>query len=207
MIKLYDVELSGNCHKVRLMLSLLGLEYERVPVALNKGEHKTEEFLKLNPLGQVPVLRDGDVVIRDAQAILVYLARRYGGEDWLPAEAESISKVVQWLSSAANEIQHGVAAVRKHFLLNAKIDIEQALQKAYQTLQILDKHLSERSWLECVDAERLAARHRPTIADVACFPYVALAPDGKISLEPYPHVVSWIDRMKQLPGYVGMPGL
>ncbi|NMG08676.1 glutathione S-transferase [Brasilonema sp. UFV-L1] len=123
----YDVELSGNCHKVRLMLSVLGLEYELVPVVLKGGEQKTEEFLKLNPLGQVPVLRDGDVVIRDAQAILVYLARRYGGEDWLPTEAESMSQVVQWLSTAANEIQHGVAALRKHFLLNAQIDFTYAI--------------------------------------------------------------------------------
>jgi glutathione S-transferase len=198
MIKLYDVELSGNCYKVRLMLSLLGLEYERVPIALKKGEHKTEEFLKLNPLGQVPVLRDGDVVIRDAQAILVYLAHRYRSEDWLPTEAEPMSKVVQWLSVAANEIQHGVAAVRKHFLLNAEIDLEQAQKKAHQTLQILDKHLSERFWLEC---------NHPTIADVACFPYIALAPDGKISLELYPHVVGWIERIKQLPGYVDMLGV
>ncbi len=198
MIKLYDVELSGNCHKVRLMLSLLGLEYELVPIALNKGEHKTEEFLKLNPLGQVPVITDDNVVIRDAQAILVYLARGYGGEDWLPAEAEPMSKVIQWLSFAANEIQHGVAAVRLHFLFNAKIDLELAHKKAQQTLEILDKHLSERSWLECA---------RPTIADVACFPYIALAADGKISLEPYPHVVGWIERIKQLPGYVRMPGL
>ena len=198
MIQLYDIELSGNCYKVRLMLSLLGLEYERVPIALNKGEHKTEEFLKLNPLGQVPVLRDGDVVIRDAQAILVYLARGYGGEEWLPTEAEPMSKVVQWLSVAANEIQHGVAALRLHSLFKAKIDLEQAQNKAHQTLQILDKHLSERLWLEC---------NRPTIADVACFPYVALAPDGKISLEPYPQVVGWIERIKQLPGYVDMSGV
>ncbi|MGH2415316.1 MAG: glutathione S-transferase, partial [Microcystaceae cyanobacterium] len=141
--------------------------------------------MKLNPLGQVPVLRDGHLVIRDAQAILVYLARRYGREDWLPTEAEPMSKVVQWLSTAANEIQHGVAAARLHFLFNPKINLELALQKAHQILQILDKHLSERSWLEC---------NRPTIADVACFPYVALASDGKISLEPYPHVVAWIER-------------
>ncbi|KAB8319685.1 glutathione S-transferase [Tolypothrix campylonemoides VB511288] len=207
MIQLYDTKLSGNCYKVRLMLSLLGLEYKCVPIALNKGEHKTEEFLKLNPLGQLPVLRDGDVVIRDAQAILVYLARRYGSEEWLPTQAEPMSRVMQWLSVAANEIQHGVAAVRKHFLLNAEIDLEQAQKKAHQTLQILDKHLSKRLWLECVDAERLAARHHPTIADVACFPYVALAPDGKISLEPYPHVVGWIERIKQLPGYVDMSGV
>lgn len=198
MIKLYDFELSGNCYKIRLMLSLLGLEYERVIIALNKGEHKTEEFLKLNPLGQLPVLKDGDIVIRDSQAILVYLARRYGGEDWLPLEAEPMSQVVQWLSVAGNEIQHGVATVRKHFLLNAKIDLEQAQNKAYQTLQMLDKHLSEHLWLEC---------DRPTIADVACFAYVALAPDGKISLEPYPHVVGWIKRIKQLPGYIEFSGV
>lgn len=198
MIKLYDFELSGNCYKIRLMLSLLGLEYERVVIALNKGEHKTEEFLKLNPLGQLPVLKDGDIVIRDSQAILVYLARRYGGEDWLPLEAEPMSQVVQWLSIAGNEIQHGVATVRKHFLFNAKIDLEQAQNKAYQTLQMLDKHLSEHLWLEC---------DRPTIADVACFAYVALAPDGKISLEPYPHVVGWIERIKQLPGYIELSGV
>lgn len=198
MIKLYDVALSGNCHKGRLMLALLRLEHEIVPVNLKKGEHKSEPFLKLNPLGQVPVLTDDDVVVRDAQAILVYLARRYGGEDWLPVEAEPMSKVVQWLSTAANEIQHSLSAARLYYVFNAKIDLELAQQKAYQILQVLDKHLHERNWLEL---------DRPTIADVACFPYVGLAADGKIALDAYPHVVAWVNRIKQLPGYVGMPGL
>lgn len=198
MIKLYDLTLSGNCYKARLMLSLLRLEHELMPVKLQAGEHKSEAFLKLNPLGQVPVLTDGDVVIRDAQAILVYLARRYGGEDWLPVEAEPMSKIMQWLSTAANEIQHGVAAARLYYLFNAQIDIEQAQQKAYQILQILNQHLQERNWLEC---------DRPTIADIACFPYIGLAQDGKISLEAYPYVNTWIKRIKQLSGYVDMPGL
>lgn len=198
MIKLYDFELSGNCYKGRLMLSILGLEHELVPVDLRSSEQKSPAFLKLNPLGQVPVLTDGDMVIRDAQAILVYLARRYGGEDWLPGSPEPMSKVVQWLSTAANEIQHGLARARRHFLFQAQIDLELADQTAHQILQILDKHLQERDWLEC---------DRPTIADVACFPYVGLAPDGKISLDAYPHVVHWIDRIKKLPGYISMPGL
>ncbi len=194
---LYNHELSGNCHKVRLMLSLLGLEYELVSVDLMKGEHKSPQFMKLNPLGQVPVLLDNDVVIRDAQGILVYLARRYGSE-WLPIEAELMSKVVQWLSIAANEMQHSLAAARKFFLLNAQIDLELAQNRAHEILQIIDKHLAQRQWLEC---------NRPTIADVACFPYVGLAADGKISLEAYPHVIAWRNRIKQLPGYIGMPGL
>ena len=198
MLKLYDAELSGNCHKARLMLSLLRLEHELVPVRLQEGEHKSPQFLEMNPLGQVPVLMDGEVVIRDAQAILVYLARRYGGEDWFPLEAEPMAKVVQWLSTAANDIQHGLSAARLYYLLNAKVDIDQAQKKAHQVLQVLDKHLGERKWLEC---------DRPTIADVACYPYVGLAPDGKVSLEAYPNVIAWIERIKQLPGYISMPGL
>jgi glutathione S-transferase len=180
------------------MLSLLGLEYQLVPINLIKGDHKSPEFLKLNPLGQVPVLTDGDAIVRDAQAILVYLARRYGGEDWLPLEAESMSNVVQWLSTAANEIQHGLAQARRHFLLKAQIDLELANQTAHRILQIMDEHLQQRNWLEC---------DRPIIADIACFPYVGLASEGKISLEAYSQVVAWVDRVKQLPDYVGMPGL
>ena len=206
MVKLYDFAISGNCHKARLMLSLLGLEYELIPVNQQAGEHKSEMFLKLNPLGQVPVLIDGDVVIRDSQAILVYLARRYGGEDWLPVEAEPLSKVMQWLSFAANEIQNSFAAARRHFLLNAQLDVDLAQQKAYQTLQILNAHLSDRQWLECV-SEALAQEVRPTIADIACFPYVGLAADSKISLADYAHINGWSERIKQLPGYVSMPGL
>jgi glutathione S-transferase len=198
MIKLYDFELSGNCYKVRLMLSLLGLEHELVSIDIKSGEQKSPAYLKLNPLGKVPVLTDSDVVIRDSQAILVYLARRYGGDDWLPKSPEQMSKVVQWLSTAASEIQNGLATVRRHFLLNAPIDLESANQTAHHILQIIDEHLQERDWLEC---------DRLTIADIACFPYIGLASDANIDLKPYPHIVAWLDRIKKLPGYISMPGL
>jgi len=198
MIKLYDVALSGNCYKARLMLSLLKLEHELVPVNLQVGEHKSAAFLQLNSLGQVPVLVDGNVVIRDSQAILIYLTRQYGANDWLPTGAEPMSKVMQWLFIAANEIQNSLAAARRHFLINEQLDVDLAHRKAHHILQILNEHLQERQWLEC---------DRPTIADIACFPYVGLAPDGKISLVDYPNVIAWIERIKLLPGYVDMPGL
>lgn len=86
MIRLYEFALSGNCHKVRLMLSLLGLPYESVLVSGANREHKSAAFLAMNPLGQVPVLTDGDLVVRDSQAILVYLASRYGGPTWWPQD-------------------------------------------------------------------------------------------------------------------------
>jgi len=86
MMKLHEVALSGNCHKVRLLLSMLGLSYESVAVDLAAGEHHTPAYLALNPFGEVPTLVDGDVAIRDSQAILVYLASCYGGERWWPQD-------------------------------------------------------------------------------------------------------------------------
>ena len=194
MIKLFDYELSGNCYKVRLMLSLLGLDYELIPVNFLEEEHKLPKILELNPLGQLPILIDDDVVIRDSQ---VYLVRREGGEDWLPLDARQMGKVMQWLSTAANEIYHGPAKARLHFVFKQTVDIKQAYHTAGTVLQVLDKHLQKRNWLEL---------DRPTIADIACYPYIELAPEGKMSLKSYPNVVTWTTRIKQLKGYISMTG-
>lgn len=197
MIKLYGHEISGNSYKVRLMLSLLNLEYEWIKVDLMQGEHKTPEYLAMNPFGQVPLLVDGDIQLADSQAILVYLARQYGGDQWLPMEALPLARVVLWLSTAAGEVRQGPEQARLYHLFGAgtKINIERATQKAELILTQLDQHLSNHDWLEL---------GRSTIADVSVFPYVSLAEDGKISLDTYPHVLEWIDRVKHLPGYVPM---
>jgi glutathione S-transferase len=198
MLKLYDFTLSGNCYKVRLFLSLLGLDYMPINVDLKGGEHKRAPFLQLNPLGQVPVLIDGDVVIRDSQAVLVYLARRYSREDWLPMDAASMGKVTEWLETAAIEIANILAAARRHYLFGANVDIELLEKQAHVLLKLIDAHLAKRPWL---------ALDHPTIADLACFPYIALAGDAKISLEAYPHIGTWMERIKQLPGFIVMPGI
>lgn len=199
MIKLYGHEMSGNSYKVRLLLSLLGLDFEWIKVDLMKGEHKSPEYLALNPFGQVPLLIDSETKLADAQAILVYLARQYGGEDWLPSDALSLAQVIRWLSTAAGEVRQGPENARLYHLFKAtNINIERATQKSEYILTQLDKHLSDRTWLEF---------ERPTIADIAVFPYVALARDGKIDLSPYPNVLAWIDRVKQLPHYIPMAGI
>lgn len=199
MIQLYGHEMSGNSYKVKLLLELLQLDYEWVKVDLMKGEHKSPAYLAMNPFGQVPLLVDGDTILADAQAILVYLARQYGGEGWLPTEAIALAKVVRWLSTTAGEVRQGPEHARLYYLFKVtNINIERAQEKAAQILTQLNQHFSDREWLEC---------DRPTIADVAVFPYVALARDGKIDLDAYPHVLAWIDRIKQLPGFVGMPGI
>ncbi|BAY39698.1 glutathione S-transferase domain protein [Nostoc sp. NIES-2111] len=199
MIKLYGHELSGNSYKAKLMLSVLGLNYEWVKVDLMAGAHKQPDFLALNPFGQVPVLVDGDIVLADAQAILVYLARQYGGESWLPLEAEAMSRVVRWLSTTAGEVRQGPEFARLYHLFKAtSINLERSQQKSEFILTQLNNHLANQEWLEL---------GRPTIADVAVFPYIALAGDGKIDLTPYPNVLTWINRVKNLPGFVGMIGI
>ncbi|GBF79543.1 glutathione S-transferase family protein [Aphanothece sacrum] len=199
MIKLYGHELSGNSYKVKLLLCLLKLDFEWIKVDLMQGAHKAPEFLQLNPFGQVPVLIDDNQIISDAQAILVYIARQYGGEEWLPLDAVSLSQVVRWLSTTAGEVRQGPENARLYYLFNATtINIERATQKSEFILTQLNNHLKERQWLEF---------ERPTIADIAVFPYVALAADGKIDLAPYPNVLAWIERVKQLSGYVPMLGL
>ncbi|MDX1253241.1 MAG: glutathione S-transferase family protein [Gammaproteobacteria bacterium] len=197
-MKLYDMPLSGNCYKIRLMLSLLGKEYDTVAVDLKRGGHQTPSFLKLNPRGQVPVLEDGDTVIWDSTAILIYLARRYGSESWLPLEAREMAEVTQWLAVAQNEILYGLARARAIILFKRPWDMQQCRETGLAILPVMEQHLQHRHWL---------ALDRPTIADIACYPYVALAPEGGIALDDYPAIRAWIKNIEHLPGYVAMTGI
>lgn len=199
MIKLHGHELSGNSYKVRLLLELLGVPYDWIRVDLMAGEHKQPAFLALNPFGQVPVLEDGGTTLSDAQAILFYLAARQGDGQWLPTDPLEQARVVRWLSTAAGEVRQGPENARLHHLFGVtSISIERANEKAAFILDQLERHLADRQWLEL---------ERPTIADIAVFPYVALAGDGGIDLAPYPNVRAWIGRIQLLPGYVPMAGL
>ena len=197
-MQLHDFELSGNCYRVRLLLALLGHPYERIAVDLRAGEQRTPQYLALNPRGQVPALVDGDVTVWDSQAILVYLARAYGGESWLPIDARGMADVMQWMAVSENEMLTGLARARVMQKFGVPGDIEACRQMGHKILGVMDTHLAAREWLAC---------DRLTIADVACFPYVALAPEGGVALEAYASVGRWIARIKALPGYVGMPGL
>ena len=197
-MKLYDREVSGNSYKIRLLLSLLRLKYDTVSVNSAAGEQKQPWFLKINPRGQIPVLDVDGKHIWDSTAILIYLARRYGGETWLPLDAEGMAEVAQWLAMAQNEILYGLARARAILLFGRKTDLNEAQAAGRNALKVLEQRLQNHDWL---------AFGRPTIADIACYPYVALAEQGNITLAPYPAVLSWMKRIQSLPGFVGMPGL
>lgn len=198
MITLYEFALSGNCHKIRLLLSLLGLPYQSIAVNGTERQHKTDAFLTLNPFGQVPVLTDGDIVIRDSQAILVYLARKYGDEHWLLNDAIALAKVMAWLSTATNEVAIGPGRLRLHFKFGRAINLDESRQVTANLLGILQQHLDNHHWL--------AAEHI-TIADIAVYPYIALAGEGKVTFESYPAVTDWMKRIQALPNYIGMANM
>lgn len=196
---LYDLELSGNCYKVRLFLSLLGQPHQRVAVDFMGGEHKASPLLDKNPFGELPVLEHGEHQFRDSQAILVYLARHYGGDKWLPTtDASEMAEVMQWLMVAENEIARGPGDARLHDLLGYDIDVATARQRAARILNIIEGHLEDRDWLTL---------GRATIADIACFPYIALGHQGGVGLAAYPAIRAWLGRIAALPGFIDMPGL
>lgn len=198
MIQLHDVELSGNCYKVRLFAALAGIPLQTCPVDLAAGEQKGDRFLALNPWAQVPVLVDGNVVLRDSHAILVYLASRSGAQGWWPNDAESQGRIMQWLSASAGEIQSGPASARLVEKFGYDLNKPEALKRSVHTLRLIDGHLERNDWLEL---------NRPTIADCAVFPYVAWAPEGGVGLDPYPAIRAWISRIKSLPGFLPAPGI
>ena len=194
-IVLHGTELSGHTHRVELLLRMLGLRYRYV--VASAAVRSTEEFHRLNPLNQIPVLQDGDLIFADSNAILVYLAKRYApGSQWLPEEPVAAARVQRWLSVAAGEVMYGPAIARMVSQWNFPGDLKRAKQIAALLLRFMNDHLQSRSFL--------AAEH-PTIADLACYSYVAHAPEGGIPLGGYSSVLAWLRRVEALPHFKPIP--
>lgn len=192
-MKLYHHPLSGHSHRVRLFLSLIGAAHELVEIDLLAGEQRSASFLALNPFGQAPVLDDDGVVIADSNAILIYLALKYGKTEWLPINPARAAAVQRWLSMAAGDIAFGPALARKILLFGLRENLDAAVARAHTALQNLEAELATRDWL---------VGSRPTLADVALYGYVARAPEGNVALTPYEGVRGWLDRIEALPGFV-----
>ena len=206
MIKLFDYELSGNCYKVRLLLDILRIPYERIELDFHPDrEHQSPWFLAINPLGQLPVIDADGFVLRDAQAILTYLAARHDPTGrWHPREpATTLGEVSMWLGFAEN-LTATAGAARLHDTLFYAVDVDKCRAEAHRLFRVLDEHLwfaeqQGQSWLCRPD--------HPTIADLACFPYVMLSEEGGVSRLPYPAIRRWTDRVKRIPGFTTMAGV
>jgi glutathione S-transferase len=194
-MKLFYIPVSGNSYKVRILLSLLNVPYEKVVLRGGAArEHKRPEFLQLNPRGEVPVLEDDGTVLWDSAACLVYIARKYGGEQWLPTPPAQMAEVMQWIALAGNEIQYGLQYARRGVLQGRWTagTLEQGQALGRVALNALETRLKDNAWL---------ALGRPTIADVACFPYVETAAEAQLPLDGYPGILAWLAGCKALPGW------
>lgn len=192
---LHGTALSGHTHRVELLLLMLGLPYRTVNAPADV--RRSDAFARLNPLGQIPVLQDGDLTLCDSNAILVYLARRYAkASSWLPDDPVGAAQVQRWLSIAAGEVRYGPATARMALQWGMPGDPVRAAEIAGGLLRFMDDHVATRLFL--------AADH-PTIADLACYSYVAHAPEGGVSLAAYSNVRAWLARVEALPNFKAMP--
>lgn len=195
-IRLYASRFSGHAHRAKLFLSLLGLPFETIDVNLKAGEQRSPAFLAMSPFGQVPVIEDGDTVVFDSNAILVYLAKRYGDASWLPDDPVGAAHIAHWLSLAAGPIAYGPCSARLIKAFGYDLDYDFAVRTATKLFNVIEPEFGKRAF--AVGTQR-------TIADVAAYTYIAHAPEGGISLEPYPNIRAWLGRVEALPGFVAMP--
>lgn len=194
-IIIHSFPLSGHAHRVELFANLAGIKHSVNNINLPDGEHKKPPFLALNPLGQVPVVEDGDIVISDSNAILVYLARKYAPE-FLPQDFKKEAEIQKFLALAAGEIAFGPAAARLITVFNAPIDPEFTQVVAERALTKLENHMEGKEFL---------VGDQVSIADIAIYSYTAHAPEGNVSLESYPNVRRLLSNIENLPGFVAMP--
>ena len=195
-IRLHTTLLSGHGHRVKLFLTMLDLPFTVTELDMAAGDNRKPAHLALNPFGEVPVIEDGDAVLSDSSAILVYLARMYGDASWLPQDPLGAAAVQRWLSLAAGKIAYGPCAARLVTLFGAPRHLETAQQIAVDLFRVLDAELSN---------SRFAVGDTPTIADIAAHSYIAHAPEGGVSLEPYAHIRAWLKRVEALPRFLPMP--
>jgi glutathione S-transferase len=190
-MRLYDYSASGNCYKPRLLLALLGREYERVPVDIFAGDTLTDAFAALNPARETPVLElDDGTVVTQSSAIVWLLGE---GTPWLPSDPVQRAQVVQWLCFEQERVMGGIGGARFRLITGRDPDVVPGmLARGRSALEMLDAHLSGREWL---------VGDACTIADVANFAYAHLAAEAGLPLAGHPAVRAWLDRVRALPGF------
>jgi glutathione S-transferase len=211
---------SGNAYKVRLLCSILQIDYEVHDLDFLNQEQQGEKFKAINPKGEVPTLVEGDLILTDSSSILTYIAATNPdhGRSETPSSYWSTDlieqcRIIEWLAFANGWVQYGVFTARAILSyggpyngLGQNTDDEDLLEKrladakirGHKSLAIINEALGKSPWL---------VGGRPTIADVSNFVYIALAPMGDVFLDKYPNVEAWIERIKGLPGFISIRGL
>ena len=193
---LYDNPMSGNCFKVRLLFSLLGIEYERREVDVVDRSGRAELLGDLNPGLRVPtlVLDDGRP-LAESDAILVYFAE---GTEYLPEDRYERAQVLQWMFFEQYSHEPNIAVLRFWAEAGIESDPREAaakLEGGYRALEAMERHLAERQFFVGEGA---------TVADLALYAYTHVAPEGGFEMDRFAAISAWLERIRALPGYVSI---
>ena len=200
MLKVYGDYNSGNCYKVKLMLHLLGLEYQWHAIDILKGEAQTPAFLAKNPNGKVPVLELEDgTCLWESNAILNFLA---DGCEFLPSEPRLRTQVLQWqfFEQYSHEPYIAVARFIEFYLglPPERLEEYRKLQtRGYKALDVMEQQLGRTPFL--------VGEHY-SIADVTLYAYTHVAHQGGFDLSAYPAITAWLERVASHPRHVAMQG-
>ena len=199
MITVYGYSVSGNCHKLRLLLEQLGHEYRWVEVDSSQGGTRTPEYLAKNANGKVPMLEleDGRILV-ESNAILCYLAE---GSQYLPADAWLRAQALSWMFFEQYSHEPYIAVAR--FICGwtpldstRRADLPRLRERGNQALAVMEQHLQSAEWFTGADYG---------IADIALFAYTDVAHQGGFDLAVFPRVGDWLARVRATPGFVAMP--
>jgi len=197
MYRLHDNMSSGNAYKVRLLLTQLGIPFERIEYDVDKAETRTPEFLTKNPNGRIPVLEiSPGRFLPESNAILCYLAE---DTHFMPADRLQRAHVMEWLFFEQYNHEPNVATVR--YWITHKVEMTEFRKIALPVkrkdgiaaLGVMEQHLAGREWF---------VGTAYSIADIALYAYTHVAPEGGFDLEPFPAIRAWMKRVAAEPNHV-----
>jgi glutathione S-transferase len=199
MYRLHDNMSSGNAYKVRLLLTQLGISFERIDYDVDKAETRTPEFLAKNPNGRIPVLElSPGRFLPESNAILCYLAE---DTHFMPADRLQRAHVMQWLFFEQYNHEPNIATVR--FWITHKVEMTEFRRIALPVkrkdgiaaLGVMEQHLTGRDWF---------VGTAYSIADIALYAYTHVAPEGGFDLAPFPAIRAWMARVAAEPNHVAI---
>ncbi|SDX18881.1 glutathione S-transferase family protein [Roseicitreum antarcticum] len=200
---LHNYDLFEDCYRVRLVASCTEQTVQLTNVdAFPGAEEKSPTYLKLNPMGRLPILEDGDLVLRNLSAILLYVAEHDTQKRFIPLDAETRARMMDWLGFACGDLAVAVEA-RAVALLGAPGDVSELRKKVRVAFRVLDDHLTRQS----LHGESFVAGDAPSLADLALFPAFALSRDFYLDHDAFPALRLWARRIRTLPGFITMPGI
>ncbi|WP_293354107.1 MULTISPECIES: glutathione S-transferase family protein [unclassified Microcoleus] len=197
MFKLYEYSPSGNCYKVRLLLTQLNIPFDRTEINILQKESRTAEFLVKNPNGRIPVLEIAPgKFLFESNAIMFYLSEE---TEFFPTDKFERAQVMQWLFFEQYSHEPFIATSRFWYLTGKAQEYQDALQQkqapGYAALGVMEQHLEKNDFF---------AGDRYSIADIGLFAYTHVAGEGGFDLTGFPAIKTWIERIKNQPRYIAL---